>query len=107
MRQLLALSPPPTAVFCYNDMTAVGAMAEARRMGFSVPQDFSVVGFDDIAFAAYVDPPLTTVEQRKYEMGQMAMGMVLDILAGADMVPDITLQGQLVVRGSSGQPRQG
>jgi LacI family repressor for deo operon, udp, cdd, tsx, nupC, and nupG len=107
MRQLLALSPPPTAVFCYNDMTAVGAMAEARRMGFRVPQDFSVVGFDDIAFAAYVDPPLTTVEQRKYEMGQMAMGMVLDILAGADTVPDITLQGQLVVRGSSGQPGQG
>jgi len=104
MRQLLALSFPPTAVFCYNDMTAVGAMSKAKRMGFRVPQDISVVGFDDIAFAAYVDPPLTTVEQRKYEMGQMAMEMLLDILTGADSVSDITLQGRLVVRGSSGKP---
>jgi DNA-binding LacI/PurR family transcriptional regulator len=104
MRQLLALSSPPTAVFCYNDMTAVGAIAEAKRMGFRVPQDISVVGFDDIAFAAYVDPPLTTIEQRKYEMGQIAMRMVLDILAGADAVSDITLQGRLVMRGSSGKP---
>jgi LacI family repressor for deo operon, udp, cdd, tsx, nupC, and nupG len=104
MRQLLALSFPPTAVFCYNDMTAVGAVSEAKRMGFKVPQEISVVGFDDIAFAAYVDPPLTTVEQRKYEMGQMAMEMVLDILSGEDAVSDITLQGRLVVRGSSGKP---
>jgi LacI family repressor for deo operon, udp, cdd, tsx, nupC, and nupG len=104
MRQLLALSPPPTAVFCYNDMTAIGAMSEAKRMGFRIPQDISVVGFDDIAFAAYVDPPLTTVEQRKYEMGQMAMVMVLDILAGVDAVSDITLRGRLMVRGSTGKP---
>jgi len=103
MHQLMTLCPPPTAVFCYNDMTAIGAIAEARRMGFRVPQDISVVGFDDIAFAAYVDPPLTTVEQRKYEMGQIAMKMVLDILAGVDTVSAITLQGQLVVRGSSGR----
>lgn len=104
MQQLLALRAPPTAVFCYNDMTAIGAIAQAKRMGFRVPQDISVVGFDDIAFAAYVDPPLTTVAQRKYEMGQRAMKMVLDILAGADAVSDVTLQGQLVVRGSSGKP---
>ena len=103
MRQLLALSSPPTAVFCYNDMTAVGAVSGAKRMGFRIPQDISVVGFDDIAFAAYVDPPLTTVEQRKCEMGQMAMRMLLDILAEADAVSDITLQGRLVVRGSSGR----
>jgi LacI family repressor for deo operon, udp, cdd, tsx, nupC, and nupG len=87
-------------------MTAVGAMAEAKRMGLRIPQDISVVGFDDIAFAAYLDPPLTTVAQRKYEMGQMAIGMLLDILAGADAVSDITLQGKLVVRGSSGKPRR-
>jgi len=79
-------------------------MSEAKRMGFRIPQDISVVGFDDIAFAAYVDPPLTTVEQRKYEMGQMAMRMLLDILAEAEAVSDITLQGKLVVRGSSGKP---
>jgi LacI family repressor for deo operon, udp, cdd, tsx, nupC, and nupG len=105
MRQLLAPPLPPTAVFCYNDMTAVGAMAEAKQTGFRVPQDISVVGFDDIAFAAYLDPPLTTVAQRKYEMGQMAMGMLLDILAREDAVSDITLRGRLVVRGSSGEPR--
>ncbi len=105
MQQLLALRPPPTSVFCYNDMTAIGAIAQARRMGFKVPQDISVVGFDDIAFAAYVDPPLTTVAQPKYEMGQIAMRMVLDILAGANAVSDVTLQGRLVVRGSSGRLR--
>jgi DNA-binding LacI/PurR family transcriptional regulator len=105
MRQLLALSSPPTAVFCYNDMTAVGAIAEAKRMGFRVPQDISVVGFDDIAFAAYLDPPLTTVAQRKYDMGQIAMEMLLDILAGEDAVSDINLHGRLVVRRSSDKPR--
>jgi DNA-binding LacI/PurR family transcriptional regulator len=105
MRQLLALSSPPTAVFCYNDMTAVGAIAEAKRIGFRVPQDISVVGFDDIAFAAYLDPPLTTVAQRKYDMGQIAMEMLLDILAGEDAVSDVNLHGRLVVRRSSDMPR--
>ena len=61
--QLLALPQPPTAVFCYNDMTAIGALRELRRSNLNVPGDLSLAGFDDIPYAQYVDPPLTTIRQ--------------------------------------------
>ncbi|MER3469524.1 MAG: DNA-binding transcriptional regulator CytR, partial [Thermoflexus sp.] len=78
----LASSRRPTAVFCYNDMTAIGALKAARAAGLRVPEDLSVVGFDDILFAAYTEPPLTTVAQPKYEMGRTAMGLLLRLLEG-------------------------
>jgi DNA-binding LacI/PurR family transcriptional regulator len=103
---LLAVDPPPTAVFCYNDMTAIGLMREARRQGVRVPHDLAVVGFDDIPFASYVSPLLTTVAQPKRKLGRRAMDMVLELmeqeigdLAGFS---DVALQGELVVRQSSG-----
>ena len=100
MRQLLFLSPPPTAVFCYNDLTAIGAMMAVKGAGLRVPDDVSLVGFDDIAMASYVDPPLTTVRQRKYEMGRLAMEMLLNILSGEEATKSIVLQGELIVRKS-------
>ncbi len=99
--RLFSRPHPPTAIFGYNDMTAIGAIAAAKKRGLDVPGDLSVVGFDDITFAEFVDPPLTTVRQRKYEMGRLAMGMVLDLLNGKKPAAKVFLRGELIVRESS------
>ena len=103
---LSVLSNRPTAVFCYNDMTAIGLLQAARGKGLSVPGDLAVVGFDDIPLASYVEPSLTTVAQPTGELGQQAMKMVLDLLSasGEDgrKVANVVIQGNLVVRMSSG-----
>ena len=101
-----ALAEPPTAVFCYNDVTAIGLLRAAREAGLSVPQNLSLVGFDDIPFASFMYPSLTTIAQPKFEMGEQAMQMALALMAtksvsGAE-VSDIVVKGQLIVRGSSG-----
>lgn len=72
MTELLACKPAPTAVVCYNDLTAIGAIRAVVRAGRSVPGDLSLVGFDDIELAQWTDPPLTTVAQPKQEMGAWA-----------------------------------
>jgi len=77
---LLQRSPHPTAVFCYNDMTAIGALRAVKEAGLRVPGDVSIVGYDDIPFAVFVDPPLTTVVQAKHALGQNAMELALRIL---------------------------
>ena len=106
---LQALPDPPTAVFCYNDMTAIGLIHAAHAAGLSLPRDLAVVGFDDIVFAPYVYPPLTTVAQPVVELGKGAMEMVLALLSDGSFDPgagtDRTLPGKLVVRASSGAKR--
>mgnify|MGYP001822209751 FL=1 len=103
---LQALPEPPTAVFCYNDMTAIGLIHAAHAAGLSLPQDLAIVGFDDIVFAPYIHPALTTVAQPVVELGKGAMEMVLSLLSDGnsdlDMSSDQTLPGWLVVRASSG-----
>lgn len=89
----------PTAVFCYNDQTAMGALRALKSMGLLVPQDISLVGYDDIAAAFYLDPPLTTVGQAKYELGQRAMDMALALISGQE-VHDVLIKPELVVRKS-------
>jgi DNA-binding LacI/PurR family transcriptional regulator len=98
--QFLTRSPAPTAVFCYNDMTAIGALSALKRRGLRVPEDVSLVGFDDIPFAAYVDPPLTTIRQPKDEMGRLATRMLLDLLDGKQ-VANVMVPGKLIVREST------
>ncbi len=98
--QLVARSPTPTAFFCYNDMTAIGALHALKRCGLRVPDDVSLVGFDDIELALYVDPPLTTIHQPKDEMGHLAMWMLLDLLNGRT-VTNVTVTGKLIVRSST------
>ncbi|MGQ9492643.1 MAG: LacI family DNA-binding transcriptional regulator [Anaerolineae bacterium] len=100
VQKLLCLAEPPTAIFCYNDMTAIGALRALKEARLQVPQDMSVIGFDDIALAAYVEPPLTTIAQPKHEMGQLAMRMLLELLSGKKEVHNILLQGELIVRAS-------
>jgi DNA-binding LacI/PurR family transcriptional regulator len=104
--QMLALEQPPTAVFCYNDMTAIGLLRAACRAGLSIPGDLSVVGFDDIPFASFVRPALTTIAQPMPDMGRQAMEMVLALMKDQDhdggAVSNAVVQGQLIVRESSG-----
>jgi DNA-binding LacI/PurR family transcriptional regulator len=100
MRQLLSLRERPTAVFCYNDMQAFGALRAARESGLKVPADISIAGFDDLFFSSYTDPPLTTIRQPKQEMGCDAAEILLDLLAGRQP-RSIVKQGALVVRQST------
>ena len=104
LRTLIGLGDPPTAVFCYNDLTAIGLLSAARREDLSVPDDLAVVGFDDILFARYVQPALTTIAQPQRDMGRQAMGMALALMASDDSaspLSDVVVQGKLVVRESS------
>jgi DNA-binding LacI/PurR family transcriptional regulator len=98
--RLLPHLPALTAIFCYNDMTAIGALAALKRHSVRVPDDVSLVGYDDIPFAALVDPPLTTIHQPKDEMGRMAVRMLLDLLDGK-RVENVIVPGKLVVRAST------
>ncbi len=99
-------TPAPTAIFCYNDMTAIGALHALKQRGIRVPQDVSLVGFDDIAFAAYCDPPLTTIRQPMFEMGKRATQMALTLMRDpAIPVPDVIIPGELITRASSIAPR--
>jgi LacI family repressor for deo operon, udp, cdd, tsx, nupC, and nupG len=105
VERLLALAERPSAVFCYNDMTAIGLLHAARQKGLRIPDDLAIVGFDDIPIAAYVEPPLTTIAQPKVEMGQLAMGMLLTLMddkaPANERVTDTVVQGRLIVRGST------
>jgi len=105
MARLLALPEPPTAVFCYNDLEALGAMRAAREHGLKVPDDLSVVGLDDLFLASYTDPPLTTVQQPKRQMGWLAAQILLDLLSGGRPEDQVTLGGKLIVRQSTAPPR--
>lgn len=106
LHALRALADPPTAVFCYNDMTAIGLLAASRRDGIRVPHDLAVVGFDDIPFASYMAPALTTVAQPKFEMGQRAIRMALALMSGgAEGMEDVLLTGRLVIRETTGRWR--
>ena len=101
-RQALADLWPlrPTAIFAYNDLTAIGVMMAARKMGIRIPQDLSVAGFDDIEATEFVSPPLTTVHQPREAMGRAAMHMALDLL-NDESVENRSLACRLVVREST------
>jgi LacI family repressor for deo operon, udp, cdd, tsx, nupC, and nupG len=103
--RLLARKPTPTAVFCFNDEMAIGVMQTARRRGIRVPEDLSVVGFDDIRFARYLDPPLTTITQPMREIGEGCVRLLLESLRGSHGLPEsVTLQHQLTVRSTTAAP---
>ena len=107
MRQLLTSGAGPTAVFCYNDRTAMGALQAAVELGIRVPEELSIVGFDDLFFAPYLRPALTTIRQPKEEMGRQAMRLLLSLFAGETSPRTIHVQGELIVRASTGPPPVG
>src|SRR5450759_4844228 len=103
---LLEQAPELTAIACYNDLTAIGALRALRATGRRVPDDVSVIGFDDIDAAAWVEPPLTTVAQQKGEMGRWAVRRLVESIAapasrGSD-AERIVLPVSHRVRGSTG-----
>jgi DNA-binding LacI/PurR family transcriptional regulator len=104
MLRILRLTDRPTAVFCYNDMSTFGALRAVRRRKLRVPEDMSLVGFDDLFIASYADPPLTTVRQPMAYMGQLATDIVLKLLSGASCEFNVKVPGELVVRESSSPP---
>lgn len=98
---LLELSDPPTAIFASNDEMAFGVMEAARVRGLHIPDDISIVGFDDIGHASLVHPALTTVSQPMEQMGRRATQMLLDLIADPQrQMGRVTLPTTLVVRGS-------
>ena len=102
LTQLMSLPQPPRALFCHSDMLALGAMNQARRLGLRVPQDLSIVGFDDIELARYCEPPLTTVTQPRYQIGREAMLLLLDELQGKRVSSGSRLlDAELTVRGTT------
>lgn len=101
-QQLLALRKPPTAIFASNDLMAIGGLCAANEARVRIPEDLSVIGYDDIALASYSTPRLTTVSQPKYQMGQLITQALLDRITGANAPPRRQLvQTDLVARQST------
>ncbi len=101
--QLASLPDPPTAIFAITDLMAAGAMQTLKSMGYRIPEDIALVGFDDIPLAGLLDPPLTTVSAPSYEMGKTAMRMLQNLIAGKHLSRKrIILPITLVVRQSCG-----
>lgn len=99
--RLLGLPSPPTAIFGANDQSAIGAIEAARKAGLGVPDDVSVVGFDNIPEAAYMNPGLTTVDQFIDQMGYVATEMLVRLIQGEDLDRELyEMPTELVVRGS-------
>lgn len=101
MEKLLSVRQPPTAVFAASDMLAIGALAAAREKGLKVPDEVSVAGFDDIDFAAFCNPPLTTVRVPAVQMGEMAVEVLMEMIEGnLREAKRIILNTELVIRES-------
>ena len=101
-KQLLARNQPFTALFAYNDLSAIGAMRAFQEAGLRVPQDISVIGFDDIPAALYYYPSLTTLRQPLVAMGELAARALVERIEGKEQPPpEILVEGELVIREST------
>ncbi|MEV4758535.1 LacI family DNA-binding transcriptional regulator [Micromonospora sp. NPDC049559] len=97
---LLALPDRPTAIFAGNDLSAISTMEVARSMGLTVPDDLSVIGFDNVPESALANPPLTTIMQPLQRMGAEAMRLLVDLIGGVERDTHIRLPTDLVIRSS-------
>ena len=101
-RQLLVEHPEITAIFCYNDMMAIGAVRACQELGLGIPDDCAIIGFDDIAIASIIQPALTTIRIDKYALGAEAARQLLLMLENDTAVaPHVVLDVDLVVRQSA------
>jgi DNA-binding LacI/PurR family transcriptional regulator len=108
MKQLLEKTQAFTAVFCFNDIAAIGAIRALTEAGLHVPHDVSVVGFDDIQSAAFCTPSLTTVRQPLNEMGKRGAHLLLERIANPsnmDLIAEVVMRPELIVRESTGRAR--
>ncbi len=106
-RRLLSLADRPTAIFAANDMSAMGVYQAARELGLHIPRDVSVIGFDNLREAVYLNPPLTTVDQFLEKTGMVATEMLVKLAAGEPLSLEnnlYTIPTQLVIRDSCARP---
>ncbi|MGF2618310.1 LacI family transcriptional regulator [Rossellomorea vietnamensis] len=101
-KELLKRNPEITALFCASDLMAIGSMKAAQELGKRVPEDISIIGYDDILLASYVSPALTTIAQNKFQLGFEAARMLLDLLTKGDQPKQVILNTELKVRESTG-----
>ena len=95
-----------TAIFCANDLIAIGAMKALKEKGINIPDDISIVGFDDINIASLVTPSLTTIRQPSYEIGYMAIESLINILEGKkNSNNNIEIKLELIIRESTKKRR--
>ena len=106
-KELLSLADRPTALFAGNDVQAMGVYQAARELGLRIPEDLSVVGFDDLPISAWMGPPLTTVRQPLVDMAEAAVRLVLELgRGGRPGMRRLELATSLVVRDSTAPPRE-
>jgi LacI family transcriptional regulator len=104
MRRMLMYPDRPTAVFAANDIQAIGAIAQCREAGIRVPEDLSIIGFDDLPVAEFTHPKLTTIRVPGDRMGHVATLRLLDMIRGRSNAPSEILRVELVVRNSTASP---
>jgi DNA-binding LacI/PurR family transcriptional regulator len=97
----------PTALLCANDMMAIGALEYCRATGRKVPEEVSIVGFDDVPMAPLLSPRLTTVRQPAHEMGVRAAELLIDLIQGQDITPPQPHPVEVKVRESTAKPMRG
>ncbi|AEE46854.1 transcriptional regulator, LacI family [Cellulomonas fimi ATCC 484] len=103
--ELLARPEPPTAVFAANDLSAIHVVEVARSLGLRVPEDLSVIGFDNVPESALATPPLTTISQPLQQMGAEALRLLVDLIDGKERGVHVRLPTELVERASTAPPR--
>jgi LacI family transcriptional regulator len=103
--RLIDRKPRPTAIMVINDLLAIGTLRAAAERGLRVPDDISIASFDDINFAAYTNPPLTTVRMDADALGRKAASLIFNRLQNPRLpVQEVWVEGELVVRASTGRP---
>lgn len=107
-KQFFELRERPTAICCMNDEMAIGAIQTLKAQGMNVPDDISVTGFDDISYAKYWDPGLTTIAQPAEDIGRIALDTLLRIIEGENLTDqEIVLPTEFVLRHSTASPKRG
>lgn len=104
MKTLATVGDCPTAVYAANDLMAIGASNACRDLGLRVPEEVSIVGFDDIDMSALVTPPLTTIRQQRHKLGERAMSILLHLLEHDPEEVEACVEPELVIRSSTGPP---
>jgi LacI family transcriptional regulator len=107
MLEILKLNPIPTALATFSDLVAAGALDAAKRNGINIPEDFSIIGYDDIPLSSLITPPLTTVIQDKETLGKLSVEVLCSVIQGEDKVPrQYKIPPKLVIRDSTSPYKQ-
>nr|WP_284199479.1 substrate-binding domain-containing protein [Alicyclobacillus sacchari] len=101
MKRILDADKKPSAIFCFNDYMAIGALRAASEVGLNVPHDISILGFDDTDVAEASSPALTTIQQPVFEQGQRAASMLMTMIKGEELAAAVEWISPIVVERAS------